>query len=133
MAVGAREAATYEAIPACFQGDMVPRYYGSWTFPLPTGTPGQQGWVRMILIEYVYGECMRDVMLHAQGLTRHGIDPAGLWDKHHPPKYRLPPAPRQAPRHTSTHHRGRYCHLVVFERQAASRALPIRISPIERY
>ncbi|KAK4247615.1 hypothetical protein C7999DRAFT_14393 [Corynascus novoguineensis] len=55
-----REAATYASIPARFQGDIVPRYFGSWTFPLPTGVPHRHRWVRMILIEYVDGECMLD-------------------------------------------------------------------------
>jgi hypothetical protein len=71
-----REAAAYESIPARFQGSIVPRYFGSWTFPLPTGAPGRHRWVRMILIEYIHGECMLDMILRAWGATRASPRPA---------------------------------------------------------
>ncbi|KAK4035251.1 hypothetical protein C8A01DRAFT_38273 [Parachaetomium inaequale] len=70
-----REAAAYESIPARFQGSIVPRYFGSWTFPLPTGVPGRHRWVRMVLIEHVDGECMLDMILRARGATRSNPEP----------------------------------------------------------
>jgi hypothetical protein len=70
-----REAAAYEAIPTRFQGSIVPRYFGSWTFPLSTGVPNRHRWVRMILVEYIHGECMLDMILHARGATRADPEP----------------------------------------------------------
>jgi hypothetical protein len=64
-----REAAAYENIPQRFQGDIVPRYHGSWTFSLSVdakaGTSIQQRPVRMILIEYIEGESMLQYILRA--------------------------------------------------------------------
>jgi hypothetical protein len=64
-----REATAYESIPSRFQGDIVPRYFGSWTFTLPlpvvNGTTIQRRPVRMILIEYIDGESMREAILRA--------------------------------------------------------------------
>ncbi|KAH6854541.1 hypothetical protein B0I37DRAFT_362282 [Chaetomium sp. MPI-CAGE-AT-0009] len=65
-----REAAAYEAIPARFQGSIVPLYFGSWTFPVPAGVHGERRWVRMVLMEDVPGECMLDTILRARGGTR---------------------------------------------------------------
>jgi serine/threonine protein kinase len=70
-----REAAAYESIPSRFQGSIVPRYFGSWTFPLPTGAHGRRRWVRMVLMEDVPGECMLDIILRAKGATRSNPDP----------------------------------------------------------
>jgi serine/threonine protein kinase len=64
-----REAAAYENIPPRFQGDIVPRYFGAWTFSVPAsvGTSTQQRPVRMILIEYIDGESMLQWILRAAG------------------------------------------------------------------
>ncbi|KAK3298945.1 uncharacterized protein B0H64DRAFT_86005 [Chaetomium fimeti] len=70
-----REAAAYESIPARLQGSIVPRYFGSWTFPLPTGAQGRRRWVRMVLMEDVPGECMLDMILRARGATRSNPEP----------------------------------------------------------
>lgn len=70
-----REAAAYESIPLRFHGSVVPRYFGSWTFSMPVGLSGRRRWVRMILIEYVDGECMLDTILRARGATRSKPDP----------------------------------------------------------
>ena len=75
-----REAAAYESIPARFQGSIAPRYFGSWTFPLPTGVPGRRPrWVRMVLVEYIRGECMLDMVLRARGATRSDPEPRPEW------------------------------------------------------
>lgn len=70
-----REAAAYESIPARFQGSIVPRYFGSWTFALPTGAHGRRRWARMVLMEDVPGECMLDIILRAKGATRSNPEP----------------------------------------------------------
>lgn len=70
-----REAAAYESIPVRFYGSIVPQYFGSWTFPLPTGTYGRRRWVRMVLMEDVPGECMLDMILSAKGATRSNPEP----------------------------------------------------------
>jgi hypothetical protein len=86
-----REAAAYESIPTRFQGSIVPRYFGSWTLPLPTGVPGRPRWVRMVLVEYIHGECMLDMILHAKGATRSNPEPE--WPRESRPiDYRLLPA-----------------------------------------
>jgi hypothetical protein len=78
-----RETAAYEAIHARFQGSIVPRYFGCWTFPLSTGVPNRHRWVRMILIEYIHGECILDIILRAWGATRANPRPAG-WREESP-------------------------------------------------
>lgn len=64
-----REAAAYENIPQQFQGDIVPRYHGSWSFSLSVdaeaGTSIQQRPVRMILMEHIPGESMLQSILRA--------------------------------------------------------------------
>jgi hypothetical protein len=45
---------------------IAPAYHGSWTFALPTNQPGRERWVRMILIEFVEGECMLDLIKRAR-------------------------------------------------------------------
>lgn len=78
------EAAAYESIPARFQGSIAPRYYGSWTFPLSTNVPGRLRWVRMVLVEYIDGECMMDMMLHSRGATRSNPEPKLEWPDEEP-------------------------------------------------
>ncbi|KAK4153551.1 hypothetical protein C8A00DRAFT_33712 [Chaetomidium leptoderma] len=85
-----REAAAYESIPVRFQGSTVPQYFGSWTFPLPTGVPGRPRWVRMVLVEYIHGECMLDMILYARGATRSNPEPERP-DESRPIDYRLLP------------------------------------------
>lgn len=67
----ALEAAAYETMQAV-EGvgkKLVPEYFGGWTFPLDTGDKNRpQRWVRIILLEFVEGETMLDIMLRA----RHG-------------------------------------------------------------
>ncbi|KAK0736562.1 hypothetical protein B0T21DRAFT_348607 [Apiosordaria backusii] len=41
---------------------VAPRYHDSWTFPLQTHRPGYPRWVRMILLEFVEGEVMQDMI-----------------------------------------------------------------------
>ncbi|KAK0717797.1 hypothetical protein B0T26DRAFT_776756 [Lasiosphaeria miniovina] len=42
---------------------LVPKYYGSWTFRLVTaGGPPLERWVRMILVDYVKGQTMLDII-----------------------------------------------------------------------
>lgn len=87
-----REAAAYESMPAHFQGAIAPRYFGSWTFPVSTGVPGRLRWVRMVLIEYIHGECMLDMILHARGATRSNPEPELEWPDETPTiDYRLLP------------------------------------------
>lgn len=62
------EAAAYQNIPSRFQGDIVPRYHGSWTFSLPVGSGSgsvRLRPVRMILIEHIEGQSMRQMILGA--------------------------------------------------------------------
>jgi serine/threonine protein kinase len=88
-----REAAAYENIPARFQGSIVPQYFGSWTFPLPTNVPERPRWVRMVLVEYVHGECMLDMILHSRGATRSNPEPRLKWPNETPTiDYRLLPS-----------------------------------------
>jgi hypothetical protein len=87
-----REAAAYESIPTRFQGSIVPRYFGSWTFPLPTGVPGRHRWVRMVLIEYIRGECMLDMILRARGATRSNPEPDRHQEEPTPLDYGLLPS-----------------------------------------
>jgi len=60
------EATAYQAMQPTIGGKVVPAYFGSWTFALDTNRPGQQRWVRMILIELVKGECMLDIIARAE-------------------------------------------------------------------
>jgi serine/threonine protein kinase len=62
-----REAAAYQAIPARFQGDIVPRYFGSWTFSLQSGRGASALTrpVRMILPELIHGETILDMLVRA--------------------------------------------------------------------
>jgi hypothetical protein len=63
----AREAAAYQSIPQRFQGDIVPRYFGSWTFFLQTasGAARRPRPVRMILLEHIQGHTMLDAIVRA--------------------------------------------------------------------
>lgn len=90
------EAAAYESIPARFQGSVVPRYFGSWTFCVPIGLTGRHRWVRMILIEYIHGECMLDMVLHARGATPNNPRPE-IWRREGTPPldYRLLPPEKE--------------------------------------
>ncbi|KAL1861851.1 hypothetical protein VTK73DRAFT_6898 [Phialemonium thermophilum] len=63
-----REAGAYRAFPQSFQGSIVPRYFGSWTFPVEEIGRGVR-WVRMILVEHVDGQCVFDLILRAKGAT----------------------------------------------------------------
>lgn len=61
-----REAAAYEFLQSIGQaGSFAPDYFGSWTFSLPISYEGQerQRPVRLILIEYLAGACMRDLFV----------------------------------------------------------------------
>ncbi|KAL2022398.1 hypothetical protein VTK56DRAFT_5465 [Thermocarpiscus australiensis] len=70
----AQEAAAYQSIPLRFHGDIVPRYFGSWTFSVPTGdgTSHRPRPVRMILIEYVNGESMHSMIQRAVREVKYG-------------------------------------------------------------
>jgi serine/threonine protein kinase len=63
----AREAAAYQSIPQHFPGDIVPRYFGSWTFFLQTvsGAAARTRPVRMILLEHIQGYTMLDAIVRA--------------------------------------------------------------------
>lgn len=59
-----REAAAYEAIPPSFQGTAGPKYFGSWTFNVEYGPSlAASRPVRMILLEFVPGETIIDILL----------------------------------------------------------------------
>lgn len=61
-----REAAAYEFLRSIGQtGSFAPEYFGSWTFSLPISYEGQerQRPIRLILIEYLAGACMRDLFV----------------------------------------------------------------------
>ncbi|KAL2015018.1 hypothetical protein VTK56DRAFT_6518 [Thermocarpiscus australiensis] len=90
-----REAAAYESIPLRFQGNIAPRYFGSWTFPLRTGAYGKQRWVRMILIEHIQGECMLDIILRAKGEARGGTQQKAWNDEPRMVDYRLLPPEKE--------------------------------------
>jgi hypothetical protein len=67
------EAWAYRIMQPVIGGTVVPAYHGSWTFALDTHRPGQQRWVRMIIIELVQGECMLDVIRRAEEGSK-GVD-----------------------------------------------------------
>ncbi|KAK1772060.1 hypothetical protein QBC33DRAFT_555224 [Phialemonium atrogriseum] len=61
-----REAAAYEVIPANFQGAVVPKYFGSWTSLVEcSASPSAFRPVRMILLEFISGETLQDMIFHA--------------------------------------------------------------------
>lgn len=65
------EAAAYRSIPKHLRGSIVPLYFGSWTCSIETGMPDRPyRCVRLILLEYIKGECMLDMILRAKGVTR---------------------------------------------------------------
>lgn len=61
-----REAAAYQNMPQDLQGSIVPRYFGSWTFSTETVISGRHRNVRLILIEYIDGDCMLDILKRAE-------------------------------------------------------------------
>ncbi|CAI4212381.1 unnamed protein product [Parascedosporium putredinis] len=64
-----REAAAYEHMPPHLQGSTVPRYFGSWTFWWDEDQ-GKKRQVRMILLEYIKGDCMQTVISRALAMNR---------------------------------------------------------------
>ncbi|KAF2763308.1 hypothetical protein EJ05DRAFT_33712 [Pseudovirgaria hyperparasitica] len=60
-----REVAAYQELEP-FWGALVPTYYGSWTFEIPTQTPTGilQRSVRLILIEHIQGRRLLDMNPH---------------------------------------------------------------------
>lgn len=81
-----REAAAYEYLQETGQtGSFAPDYYGSWTFTLPISSRGkaQTRPVRLILIEYLDGESIRNSIIHSK-LWCSGEDAF-----HYPEEYRL--------------------------------------------
>jgi hypothetical protein len=59
------EANAYQNIPSSLQGSIVPQYFGSWTFSVDEGE-NRLRWVRLILLSYVDGTSMDDVIHRAQ-------------------------------------------------------------------
>lgn len=67
-----REAAAYEHLQATGQtGSFAPGFYGSWTFTLPITHGGvlRHRPVRLLLIEYLDGACLRDLCRDPRTLT----------------------------------------------------------------
>ena len=89
------EAAAYNAMPSKLQGSIVPRYFGSWTCSIQTGVPDRPyRCVRLILLEYIKGECMLDMILCAQRVTQ-PTQPKAAYDTL-PINYKLlPPEPER--------------------------------------
>ncbi|KAG7290329.1 hypothetical protein NEMBOFW57_000329 [Staphylotrichum longicolle] len=60
------EAHAYSTMQPVIGGTIVPAYYGSWTFAQDTNQPDRQRWIRMILVEFIQGECMLDIIRRAE-------------------------------------------------------------------
>ena len=72
------EAWAYRTMQPLIGGTFVPAYHGSWTFSVSRNQPGsqyqQQRWVRMILIELVQGDCMLNLIKHAEDINGQTTD-----------------------------------------------------------
>jgi hypothetical protein len=66
------EAAAYQTMqPRIGRKGIVPAYHGAWTFSVGRAGPGLEAaeecrWVRMILMEYIHGDCMLTIMVNAK-------------------------------------------------------------------